>query len=235
MLRTGKTLTKPVMMAVESALQERFGSHAGWAHNTLFIAELASHRHLLPAHLQPGGRSKPIKAAVAAGVTASAAAAEDLGRGKRKKVAKVADVAAAKHQAGMDAEGEEQMADAAVGVAQSNTGVKGGERKRKGARKGCTATVDGIEVAELDAGLEGPFASAACSESVQNFGDGHTGDVSESNCGPKAINVAASMACCAETIAEGRKIRNWNRRKGGSAVMAADQDSNLGPALHLVK
>lgn len=55
----GKTLNKQVMAAVEAALQQRFGSHAGWAHNTLFIAELAMHRDLLPAQLQAGGgRSK---------------------------------------------------------------------------------------------------------------------------------------------------------------------------------
>ena len=54
----GKTLTKQLMTAVESALQDRFGSHAGWAHNTLFISELASQRHVLPARLHPGSRGK---------------------------------------------------------------------------------------------------------------------------------------------------------------------------------
>ena len=29
---------------VEGALIERFGPYAGWAHNTLFIAELSSHK-----------------------------------------------------------------------------------------------------------------------------------------------------------------------------------------------
>eukprot|EP00884_Botryococcus_braunii_P011503 jgi/Botrbrau1/20353/Bobra.0006s0021.2 len=43
----GKTLTKPLMATVEQALVARFGPYAGWAHNTLFIAELASQRHLL--------------------------------------------------------------------------------------------------------------------------------------------------------------------------------------------
>ena len=50
-------------MAVESALQDRFGTHAGWAHNTLFISELASQRHVLPAHLHPGFRGKAPKKA----------------------------------------------------------------------------------------------------------------------------------------------------------------------------
>lgn len=38
----GKTLTPKFHPIVQAALVDRFGSHAGWAHNTLFIAELAS-------------------------------------------------------------------------------------------------------------------------------------------------------------------------------------------------
>ena len=33
-----------VMSMVGGALIERFGPYAGWAHNTLFIAELSSHK-----------------------------------------------------------------------------------------------------------------------------------------------------------------------------------------------
>lgn len=47
------------MVAVEQAFIERFGPWAGWAHNTLFISELASQRDRLPAHLQPGAKTKP--------------------------------------------------------------------------------------------------------------------------------------------------------------------------------
>ena len=61
MTPAGKTLTKQLMVAVESALQDKFGSHAGWAHNTLFISELASQRHVLPAHLHPGARGRAPK------------------------------------------------------------------------------------------------------------------------------------------------------------------------------
>lgn len=56
----GKTLTKPLMAAVEQALVARFGPYAGWAHNTLFIAELASQRHLQhksPAEGKGGGKA----------------------------------------------------------------------------------------------------------------------------------------------------------------------------------
>lgn len=38
-----------VMEAVETAFVERFGPYAGWAHNTLFIAELASQQVPLDA------------------------------------------------------------------------------------------------------------------------------------------------------------------------------------------
>lgn len=46
------------MVAVEAAFIERFGAHAGWAHNTLFISDLASQQHRLPVHL----RSRPVPA-----------------------------------------------------------------------------------------------------------------------------------------------------------------------------
>ena len=58
---TGKTLTPKLMVAVEAAFIERFGEHAGWAHNTLFISDLASQQHRLPAQL----RSHPSKSAKA--------------------------------------------------------------------------------------------------------------------------------------------------------------------------
>ena len=44
-----------VMALVEEALIKRFGPYAGWAHNTLFIAELSSHKaraSLCPTCLQ---------------------------------------------------------------------------------------------------------------------------------------------------------------------------------------
>jgi hypothetical protein len=66
------------MVAVEAALQARFGAHAGWAHTLLFISELASQRHRLPPHLQPGSRARaPLPtAAAAAAIAAEEALAE---------------------------------------------------------------------------------------------------------------------------------------------------------------
>ena len=57
----GKSLTPRVMDAVEEAVGEVFGSHAGWAHNTLFIAELAHVRAALPEELRTPPRAKTEK------------------------------------------------------------------------------------------------------------------------------------------------------------------------------
>lgn len=62
----GKTMNKKIMVAVEAAFIQRFGPWAGWAHNTLFISELATQRERLPEHLQPGGKSKASKSRTAA-------------------------------------------------------------------------------------------------------------------------------------------------------------------------
>jgi len=59
-------MNKKIMVAVEDAFIERFGPWAGWAHNTLFISELATQRERLPEHLRPGGTSKASKSRTAA-------------------------------------------------------------------------------------------------------------------------------------------------------------------------
>ena len=46
------------MAQVEQAFQQVFGPYAGWAHNTLFISELASMRHRLPARLVEPAKRK---------------------------------------------------------------------------------------------------------------------------------------------------------------------------------
>ena len=91
----GKNPSKAHNQSVEAALQERFGSHAGWAHNTLFIAELPSMRHLLPG---PAGevalRSAPGASALAGTVQraadpaqgAAAAGAPKVKRGRSRAV-----------------------------------------------------------------------------------------------------------------------------------------------------
>ena len=64
----GKKPSKALNRVVEEALQERFGSHAGWAHNVLFISELAQMRALAarswPARssLWPRPRPRPAQA-----------------------------------------------------------------------------------------------------------------------------------------------------------------------------
>ncbi|KAG2488622.1 hypothetical protein HYH03_012795 [Edaphochlamys debaryana] len=49
-----KTLTKATGALAAAAFTERFGPYAGWAHNTLFISELAAQQHRLPPGLRQG-------------------------------------------------------------------------------------------------------------------------------------------------------------------------------------
>ncbi|KAK3263766.1 8-oxoguanine glycosylase ogg1 [Cymbomonas tetramitiformis] len=54
----GKTLTPRIMDVVEDAFGDVFGEWAGWAHNVLFVADLASQKHRLPEHLRPSPAPK---------------------------------------------------------------------------------------------------------------------------------------------------------------------------------
>ena len=53
----GKSLTKKVHVEVQAAFVQRFGAYAGWAHNSLFIGQLASTRDKVPALATSGGGS----------------------------------------------------------------------------------------------------------------------------------------------------------------------------------
>jgi 3-methyladenine DNA glycosylase/8-oxoguanine DNA glycosylase len=55
-----KSLTPRVMDEVEAAVVKVFGAYAGWAHNTLFVAELAHVRAKLPEELRTPPRPKTI-------------------------------------------------------------------------------------------------------------------------------------------------------------------------------
>lgn len=57
----GKTLTPRLMEKVEDAIVGVFGEYAGWAHNTLFVAELAHVRASLPEELRTPPRAKAPK------------------------------------------------------------------------------------------------------------------------------------------------------------------------------
>jgi hypothetical protein len=80
-----QTLTPKLHGEVQAAFVERFGAHAGWAHNCLFISELASHRHLLPPGLERAAR-----AAKAASVGGAVEAAGGAGSSKKRKHAAAA-------------------------------------------------------------------------------------------------------------------------------------------------
>ncbi|GAX83730.1 hypothetical protein CEUSTIGMA_g11155.t1 [Chlamydomonas eustigma] len=47
----GKSLTKNVHEQIQKVFEDRFGPFCGWAHNTLFMSELASQRQRLPEKL----------------------------------------------------------------------------------------------------------------------------------------------------------------------------------------
>ncbi|GAB4821909.1 hypothetical protein N2152v2_008955 [Parachlorella kessleri] len=68
----GKSLTKKIHTEVQAAFLERFGPYAGWAHNTLFISELASIKERIRA--APTADSA-IRGEVVADTTPAAAAA----------------------------------------------------------------------------------------------------------------------------------------------------------------
>jgi hypothetical protein len=93
-----KTLNKQLHADIQQVFVQRFGAFAGWAHNTLFISELASHRHLLPPGL------------------ASAAFSSSAGMGKAsKKGSKGATIK--KRTAAAAVEGEEADEQAAAAAA----------------------------------------------------------------------------------------------------------------------
>jgi len=57
-LQEKKSLTPRLMDVAQEALQETFGPHAGWAHNVLFLAELAELKKRLPEKLQTPTKRK---------------------------------------------------------------------------------------------------------------------------------------------------------------------------------
>ena len=96
----GKTLTPRVMGEVEQAFIDRFGPYAGWAHNTLFVSELASCQELLPVELRtpPKAKAKRKKEAKPKG------AAKKEATPKAKKKIRVAGKPAARKEAAVKAE-----------------------------------------------------------------------------------------------------------------------------------
>ena len=81
----GKSLTPRVMDEVEGAIVGVFGDYAGWAHNTLFIAELAHVRAILPESLRTPPRPKVVKKEKTNSPASAAAAGAKESTGARKK------------------------------------------------------------------------------------------------------------------------------------------------------
>ena len=99
----GKTLTPRVMGEVEQAFIDRFGPYAGWAHNTLFVSELASCQELLPVELRtpPKAKAKRKKREVKA---EPKGAAKKEATPKAKKKIRVSGKPAARKEEGVKAE-----------------------------------------------------------------------------------------------------------------------------------
>lgn len=83
----GRKQSKAANQSVEDALQALFGSHAGWAHNTLFIAELASMKHLLLPReplLSAAPETSVALDGAASGLPLKGWAAPEVGSGEQK-------------------------------------------------------------------------------------------------------------------------------------------------------
>ena len=261
-LRAGKTLTKPLMSAVEAALQERFGSHAGWAHNTLFISELASHRHLLPAHLHPGGRAKSGTAMKANAAAAAATAVVDmpataesteapLGRGKRRKLRKNgADKEAAEPALAVGGSAADEVVSsiagtiADVGGRQVDSMGEAGVKKRNVSVKAAPPLASAAESAQelvegtvkSDAGAEVAAGASgqrgACSDLPLKRMEADAARLAGRSSAEGKGRVSCGMQ---EQPAKRQHIRDWKRRKTASAATQPVQVTELGLALQLVK
>lgn len=120
----GKALTKKVHGEVQQAFTKRFGPYAGWAHNTLFISELASQAHRLPPQLQ-----------------AAAGGSGKGGRGRGRGRGKVGDSSSASEAE----EGEEEEEAAGVGDAGARTA---GQVEGQGAAAGGGSGAGGAAQAD---------------------------------------------------------------------------------------
>ena len=175
------------MVAVEQAFIERFGPWAGWAHNTLFISELASQRDRLPAHLQPGAKARPTPKAPKApqlnppaGVNDQAAlelrslaasesiAAEGTTSKKRKlggRGAKTATGKARDHSA--HAEGSVDSGDGAAAAAEGKLSQHGKRSKTKPKAVRSRAAQAGKIEPETTSGSVDVAAAAAVDQAVE--------------------------------------------------------------------
>lgn len=238
------------MVAVEAALQERFGSHAGWAHNTLFISELASHRHLLPPQLQPGGRansSVSAKAAAAAALAASATAdLAPLGRGKRRKAKSLPEPLAGVECGEYGVKSILAMTDSSDSSKQKAVISKAGIRKRKEAAA-ITPAASALDSGVVDAFTASPVpdhrpASAVLLDPVQEQCSVSAARIPASIEGAAAIGSGLSadgdsagaglLLKSEQAPAQRQHFRDWKRRRAG---ITAAEPGQKDPAAKLVK
>jgi hypothetical protein len=127
-----KSLTPKLHAEVQQAFVDRFGPYAGWAHNCLFIGELASHRHLLHS------------GAAAAAAGAAAAVAAGAG-GKKKRKSQELNGVSMDLQAG----GTSQTTAEAAGAAALAAATAGVEAAAAAAAGGVLAAAEGCDAAAL--------------------------------------------------------------------------------------
>lgn len=250
------------MSAVEATLQERFGSHAGWAHNTLFISELASHRHLLPPHLQPGGRIKSGAAAKTIAAAAAAAAVLDmpvaaevakasLGRGKRRKIRKsrIEEEGAGPASAEGGSTVDEMESSVAVTIVDmgsrevdvvGKTGLRKSEVAVMAAPLLASAAESAQEIVEARVKSESDVGVAAASAGQQGASSALPlecvdADASKLAGGPSAESEAGLLCRTQKQPAKRQHIRDWKRRKAASGAAQPAEVMQLGSAVQLVK
>ena len=132
----GKSLTPRVMDEVQEAIVNVFGEYAGWAHNTLFIAELAHVRAALPEELRTPPRPKVVK---------SKSPPASSGEKKKKKTTTTTN----KQAAAAAAAGEEEEEEGAgvKGVTKKKSGVARVPEKKRKKTKAATAAAAGANAA----------------------------------------------------------------------------------------
>jgi hypothetical protein len=139
--------------------EELFGPYAGWAHNTLFISELASHKPLLPQQLQSAGGHGGVKGRKRAAVSGSTELTDgegiDRDAGARDSSSQAGAVAVViEEQVEVEAVGSSAVAgDGGEGAAAFVELSARGHRKRAAAA-GVAAAVKAVKVQE-DPSAEG--------------------------------------------------------------------------------
>ena len=162
------------MAQVEQAFQAVFGPYAGWAHNTLFVSELASQQHRLPPHLVAKAKRKASQPGPPAGLeldlgepVVKSEAGKDLGEPGVKPEAGAEPAAAPKRRRRRKGPAAAEQGDGAAGASDLGDRVPGPAQAEVAVKGECDASTQDVAGAGLshDAGdgdgeAAGPGAAA---------------------------------------------------------------------------